>query len=482
MNRTVKILLIEDDADLADSLVENLESHGYEVAHESDGEAGLAAALEGSPDVVLTDFRLPFKGGVEILEAIRQEKSNLPVILITAHGTTELAIEATQKGAFDYLIKPFRTADLLEVLASAVSTSRMSGERVELDPDENTSALQSLIGQCREMQEVYKNVGMVANKAVTVLIRGETGTGKELVARAIYQHSDRADLPFVAVNCTAIPESLLESELFGHERGAFTGAVARRIGRFEQASGGTLFLDEIGDMSPETQVKMLRVLQERTIRRVGGEDEVPVDVRVIAATHRDLERMVAEKRFREDLFYRINTAMIHLPPLRERNGDIRLLIDHIVANCCREFQVTAPEISRDAIDALEQHRWPGNIRELENVIAKLVIKSKGFAVSPADVEAALETIPDQSGDSLAPYESIRREKVVECLKRAETGDLDLPYLHLIDDLEREIIHQAILITHGNQSAAARLLGISRITYREKLDKYGLLKRKKDPVS
>ncbi|MCI0537428.1 MAG: sigma-54 dependent transcriptional regulator [Verrucomicrobiales bacterium] len=320
----VNILLIEDDARAAVSLEKLLRSEGYTVALSPRGDEGFARAQSENYDVVITDLRLPGIDGLELVRRLHAIKPRLPIVLMTAFGTTETVIEATKRGAFEYLIKPFEMEDLLEVTAKAVASARLMSAPVDLG--EAGSAGEAIVGNSRVMQEVCKEIGRVADKSLAVLIRGETGTGKELVARAIYQHSVRADKPFIAVNCAAIPETLLESELFGHERGAFTGAESRRIGRFEQADGGTLFLDEIGDMSAFTQAKLLRVLQEKCIQRVGGKETIPVDVRIIAATHRDLEQAIREKQFREDLFYRLSSFVIHLPPLRNRLEDIPDLV------------------------------------------------------------------------------------------------------------------------------------------------------------
>src|SRR6058998_3361158 len=299
MKSRPKILLIEDDAGIVGGLKKELQAEGYEVAVATRGDNGLAQAKEQPFDVVITDLKLPGLSGLKLVEQLHASKPKLPIILMTAFGTTETAIEATKLGAYEYLLKPFDMAELLDLVAKAAACNRLMSEPVEIgEAQPNRSAI---IGNSRAMQSVYKEIGRVAATMVTVLIRGETGTGKELVARAIYQHSSRAAQPFIAVNCAAIPETLLESELFGHERGAFTGAHARRIGRFEQAHQGTIFLDEIGDMTLSTQVKLLRVLQEKTIQRLGGKDNIPVEVRVIAATHRDLEAAMHQKAFREDL-------------------------------------------------------------------------------------------------------------------------------------------------------------------------------------
>lgn len=481
--KKIPILVVEDDADLAESLFDCLQLEGWDPTVASTGREGLTEFERRDYEVVVTDFRLPEMGGMELLQSLRGISPGTPVILMTAHGTTGLAIEATQKGAFDYLIKPFKSRELLESVERALQTSRMSCRKVSLGKvSEDQGNRDVMIGQSSEMKEVYRGIGNVANKNVTVLIQGKTGTGKELVARAIFQHSDRADKPFIAVNCTAIPENLLESELFGHEKGSFTGAAARRIGRFEQAHGGTLFLDEIGDMTPETQVKMLRVLQEKLIRRVGGDEELSVDVRVIAATHQNLEQAVADGRFREDLYYRINTAIIEVPPLRERQNDIDLLMQHFFDLYCEEFGAEAPKLGQGVVEMLHSYAWPGNVRELENVARKLIIKSNGFPLSEKEVSVLLQqgsAVDTDSGEEENQGGSLS-SLVREILLQAQRGELNKPHQKLIDDLEREIVLQALDLSKGNQTEASRLVGISRVTFREKMDKFGLLPRKDPP--
>src|SRR5262245_27482757 len=360
------ILLIEDDRSTASALQKVLQDEGYAVTVAARGDAGLREASQRPCDLVITDLKLPGMSGMELIAQLHAAKPKLPIIMMTAHGTTETAIEAMKLGACEYLVKPFEADELLDLAASAVASARRMSETVEIG--ENHSAERAIIGNSRVMQNIYKEIGRVAATPVTVLIRGATGTGKELVARAIYQHSDRADKPFIAVNCAAIPETLLESELFGHERGSFTGAHARRIGRFEQAQGGTILLDEIGDLSSNTQAKLLRVLQEKCIHRLGGDELIPVDVRMLAATHRDLDAAIQEKEFREDLFYRLSVVTIALPPLCERAEDIPDLVRFFIRLYAKDLGVENPSIQPDAIGWLQSHKWPGNVRELENVI------------------------------------------------------------------------------------------------------------------
>jgi DNA-binding NtrC family response regulator len=327
----------------------------------------------------------------------------------------------------------------------------------------------ALVGTSQAMQEVCKEVGRVAAKPVTVLIRGETGTGKELIARAVYQHSPRAKAPFIAINCAAIPENLLESELFGHERGAFTGAEQRRIGRFEQANNATLFLDEIGDLPPNTQVKLLRVLQQQTFQRVGGSEPISVDVRVIAATHRNLEAMIREGRFREDLFHRLNVVCLQLPPLRERREDIPVLVQHFLRKYATDFGIENPAISSDAMAMLQAHSWPGNVRELENVTRRLLLAARGLSI---DADAVRQTLFARPAES-APLGQSFTVFAGDLLARAQKDELQDAHARMLAEAEREILTQAITLAEGNQAKAARWLGLSRFTLREKLKQLGL---------
>src|SRR5436190_12074109 len=399
MNR--KVLLIEDDTNIATGLQKVMRANGYDAMISTRGDEGLERAMAEEFDAVVTDLRLPGLDGLELVKQLHKAKSKLPIILITAHGTTETAIEATKWGAFDYLPKPFDVEELLDLTAKAIESSRLMSEPVGMG--EPASARTSIVGQSRAMQAIYKEIGRIAATPVTVLIRGDTGTGKELIARAIYQHSDRASSPFIAINCAAIPETLLESELFGHERGSFTGADARRIGRFEQANGGTIFLDEIGDMSVPLQAKLLRVLQEKTIQRVGGKENVPVDVRIIAATHRDLETAIRERQFREDLFYRLSVMTITLPPLSQRAEDIPDMIRYFLRRYGPEAGVASPSITPEAIAFLQSQSWPGNVRELENTVRKALLLTREYTIG---VEQVKEIVTKARKPTAASQETI----------------------------------------------------------------------------
>ena len=467
MKARPKIQIIEDDTSIAASLKKELHAEGYDVAIATRGDDGLAAAVEQPCDLVITDLKMPGLSGLQLVERLHAAKPKLPIIMVTAFGTTETAIEATKLGAYDYLLKPFDTAELLKLVAAAVNSSRMMSEPLELGNAEPSQS--AIIGSCRAMQAIYKEIGRVAATPVTVLIRGETGTGKELVARAIYQHSHRAAQPFIAVNCAAIPETLLESELFGHERGSFTGAHARRIGRFEQANRGTIFLDEIGDLSPGTQVKLLRILQERYLQRVGGNDKIPVDVRVLAATHRDLEAAMKEKLFRDDLFYRLSSVTITLPPLRERAEDIPELVKYSLQRCALEIAVESPSIQLDAISFLQAQLWPGNVRELENVVRHALLLARAYPVSLQHAQQAYAGVRrpiDNSEQTLSNY-------FTDLLTRARQGVLPDARASMIEEMERELFSRAIAMANGNQAKAARWLGVSRTTMREKLVHFGL---------
>jgi nitrogen regulation protein NR(I) len=467
MTHTAKILLVEDDSAIVTTLRRVLADENYEVAVEANASAGLERAKTTPFDAVITDLKLPGMNGLELVRELRTIQPRLPVLMMTAHGTTETAIEATQAGAYDYILKPFEIPELLSMVEQAVAASRLMSEPVQIG--EAGSSRSAIVGTSRAMQTIYKEIGRIASKPVGVMIRGETGTGKELIARAIYQHSDRANAPFVAINCAAIPETLLESELFGHERGAFTGAESRRIGRFEQADKGTIFLDEIGDMTPGTQVKLMRVLQEKCLQRLGGKETIPVDVRVIAATHRDLEAAIKQNLFREDLFYRISVVVLNLPALRERKEDIPALVRFFLQKYALEFEVENPAIHPDAIEFLQAQPWPGNVRELENVTRKVLLIAQGYTISVEHVRSAMAKINQPVTSEVKSLEAYADE----LLAAAQRGELSDAYARLHEAAERILLGRAIELANGNQAKAARWLGISRLTLREKLTQFGL---------
>jgi nitrogen regulation protein NR(I) len=464
---SARILLIEDDPVLAASLQKVLRGEDYTVELASRGDEGLARAKVQSFDVVITDFKLPGLSGLDLIAHLHAAKPKLPIIMMTAHGTTETAIEATKAGACDYVLKPCEPDEILALVAAAVANAKLMSEPVDIG-DAGIGKL-AIVGNSRQMQNVYKEIGRVAATPVTVLILGETGTGKELIARAIYQHSNRADKPFIAVNCAAIPETLLESELFGHERGAFTGAHSRRIGRFEQADGGTLFLDEVGDLSANTQAKLLRVLQERQFTRLGGDEVISVDVRIIAATHRNLEVAIEEKEFREDLFYRLSVVTIHLPALSQRPEDVPALAKYFVQRFARELGVESLSIQPEAISLLQKQDWPGNVRELENVVRQALILARPFSISHDHVQQVLlkskrpSPLPNQTHGAY----------IADLLSRTQRGEITEAHSRMVEDLEAELFAQAIKLADGNQAKAARWLGVTRLKMRERLTQLGL---------
>ncbi len=467
MNAAARILLIEDDCGITDTLQRVLAAEGHEVAIEKRGDDGLARAVKDAFNLVITDLKLPGLNGLELVRQLHASKPRLPIILVTAFGTTETAIEAMKVGAYDYLLKPFNIPQLIELVHKAADSNRRMSEPVGLgDASQNRDAL---VGRSQAMQDIYKEIGRVASKPVTVLVRGETGTGKELIARAIYQHSDRAEAPFIAINCAAIPETLLESELFGHERGAFTGADAKRIGRFEQADHGTIFLDEIGDLTPGTQAKLLRVLQEKTLQRLGGKETISVDVRVVAATHRDLETAIREKQFREDLYYRLNVVAITLPPLRHRREDVPDLVRYFLGKHGPDLGNSDPSIHPEAVEFLQSQSWAGNVRELENVVRKALLATQGYTINLDHVRAALNKTGGEAYSALRPF----GEYVDELLAAARRGEITDAHARVLETAERELFARAIQQAQGNQAKAARWLGISRITMKAKLVQFGL---------
>jgi len=472
-----KLLIIDDEADVQYSFRRIFDSPELELATASSGEEGLRLIPRFKPDLVLMDVRMGAgMNGLETLRRLRQSDARLPVIMMTAYGTTQTAIEAMKLGAYDYLLKPPDVPKLKQLVADALKAARAMRQVVSYEPLlESEDYDLGIVGRCEAMQNVFKLIGQLSASDATALITGESGTGKELVARAIYSHSRRAEQSFLAINCAAIPENLLESELFGHEKGAFTGATVQRIGKFEQCHGGTIFLDEIGDMTPQTQTKILRVLQSGTFERVGGNQPITVDVRVIAATNKPLEEAVAARQFREDLFYRLNVVRIAIPPLRERRGDIPLLVNYFL----RKFAVAGQppkSIARDALRALEQYNWPGNVRELENAIRRALVVAKGEAILPADLpaEVAGGHAPNMALSAAAgtmPASSAVQAEVpalAQALFRIARRDTKLK---VIPSVERELIIQALLETKGNQVQSAKLLGITRATLRKRIEKF-----------
>jgi two-component system nitrogen regulation response regulator GlnG len=434
---------------------------------------GIKTVTEVRPDVVIVDVNLPDLSGLETFHRIHQLDAKVPVIFITGHGTTNTAIEAIKMGAYDYLFKPLELDQLRELVGRALRISRLMRVPAVVEgeaPAESPSDV--LVGRCSAMQEVYKAIGRVAPQDVTVLVLGESGTGKELVARAIYHHSRRATGPFLAINCAAIPETLLESELFGHEKGAFTGADRLRIGKFEQCSGGTLFLDEIGDMTPLSQSKILRVLQEHEFERVGGNETIRTDIRLIVATSRDLDQLVAAGQFRKDLYYRLSVFTIKLPPLRQRGEDLRLLAEHFLHRFSRELGKEVHAIDPDALELLRQYSWPGNLRELQSVLKQALLEATGPMLVSDFLPATVR--PDAKaasrGDRVEAAADSDWQRFIDDRLEAGTENLYADWLALTD---RELLTRVLRHTHGNQVQAAKILGITRGTLRSKLRALGI---------
>jgi two-component system NtrC family response regulator len=444
------ILLIDDDDSLRRVMEFSLAESGYRVQTAASGEDGLRLFEKDSYDAVITDITMPGMNGMEVLAKIRHQDARMPVVIITAYGTIESAVEAMKQGAFDYITKPFNRDELRLTLDRALTMRRLEKENVELRAEvKGRYRFDSIVGNSEKLREVLDMAGRVAASDATVLITGESGTGKELLAKGVHYNSLRADGPFVAVNCAAIPENLIESELFGHVKGSFTGAIRDKEGKFELADGGTLFLDEIGDLRIDLQAKILRALQERHVDRVGGVAPIPVDVRVIAATNKDIERSVKEGSFREDLYYRLSVIPLRMPPLRERKDDILLLVDHFVKkfNPSRDVSVT-----REALDVLTAYGWPGNVRELENAIERASVLKRGNTITP-------DELPDK----------LRKEKT-----SVENIILNLPDEGIsLEDLEKKLIIRALERHKGNQTRAAEYLDITRPTLIYRMEKYGI---------
>ncbi len=466
-----RILIADDEDGLRWVLEKGLRQAGYEVTAVRDGDEALRAFSEAPFDLVFLDIRMPGTDGLTVLAKLRGLAPDAHVIVMTAHGTMETAIQAMQRGAYDYLAKPFDLDEVLLLAERALAAGRLTQEVARLKTGlQEVWEFGALIGRHPRMQDVYKTIGRIAASDVTVLLRGESGTGKELVARAIHHYSRRAGRPFVAVSSAAIPGTLLESELFGHERGAFTDAKERKLGRLELAHGGTLFLDEIGDMPPELQTKLLRALQERTIERVGGTEPIRIDVRVLAATNRDLETMMREGRFREDLFYRLNVVTVTLPPLRERRRDIPLLVEHFLAKYATELgeRGVAPE----SLDRLVGHEWPGNVRELENVVQRAMVMATSGVILPehlpiGPVSAAASVAID------ATLEEIIERKLLECVRGLREHTSANLYDLMVGLVEKPLLRAVLRETGGNQVRAAHILGINRNTLRKKLTEHGI---------
>jgi nitrogen regulation protein NR(I) len=484
-----QILVVDDEANLRRVLSAQLSREGYEVHVAEDGEAALNLLRENHIDLVITDLRMPKVDGMDLLRAALRDDPTRPVLMMTAHGTVETAVEALKTGAFDYLTKPFDQQEVRIIVKKALRTRELASHDASREGarDEPTSGARfGIIGESQPVLDVYTVIERVAGTPTTVLVTGESGTGKELVARALHENSTRRDDPFIKVNCAAIPKDLMEAELFGYERGAFTGAVAAKPGRFELASGGTLFLDEIGELPVDMQVKLLRVLQESEFERVGGIKTMKVDVRLVAATNRDLKKEIAHGTFREDLFYRLNVVPIALPALRERRSDIPLLVDYFVRKFNARLAKNIAGVEDDAIAALSAHHWPGNIRELENVIERAVLFADGQKIAlhdlPDDLLDASAKEARRSRDSaprisVTPPPPSAEAPSAPALSTSSSDGLKEQVKAAMTRLERDLIERALLSTHGNVTHAARLLKISRKGLQLKMKELGL--REKD---
>mgnify|MGYP005837689245 CR=1 FL=1 len=467
------ILIVDDDKSIRYSLKRMMEEK-YSILTAQNGEEALDRVKKNSPDLIIMDIKMPGRNGIDVLKEIKLIDPKSLVIIMTAYGTTETAIEAMKYGAYDYILKPFPIPQMKGLVEKALALRKLIKEEVTYAPLSAAGGEEErIVGSSPKMQEIYKMIGQVAPSDITVLLRGESGTGKELIARAIYHHSLRSNQPFLPVNCAAIPDTLLESELFGHEKGAFTGATSRHIGKLEQCQGGTVFLDEIGDMSLSTQAKLLRVLQEKSFERLGGMETIRGDIRLIVATNKDLEEAISSGKFREDLYYRLNVVSITIPPLKERKEDIPELVSYFLKKFNRELKKGIVGITPSAMEKIISYGWPGNVRQLENVLKRAVVLCQG--------EWILE-------DHLFFEKKWERREAEEELSKKNVEDLlDALFeefqetsttpqgLDMISNLERGLILRALQKTRGNQLKAARLLGIHRSTLRGKMEKYNIKK-------
>jgi two-component system nitrogen regulation response regulator GlnG len=466
-----RILIADDEDGLRWVLEKGFRGAGYQVTAVKDGAAALREAEAQPFDMILLDIRMPGIDGLTLLKQVRERRPDAQVVIMTAHGTMETAVQAMQDGAYDYLAKPFDLDEALLLAERALSARQLTQEVASLKAGlKEVWEFGALVGRHPTMQEVYKTIGRVAASDVSVLLRGESGTGKEVVARALHHYSRRAGRPFIGISAAAIPATLLESELFGHEKGAFTDAKERRLGKLELAHGGSVFFDEIGDMPPELQGKLLRALQERTFERVGGHELIRMEVRVLAATHRDLEAMMREGRFREDLFYRLNVVTLSLPALRDRRGDIPLLADHFLAKYAAALgeRIIAPE----AMDRLVGYDWPGNVRELENVIQRAMVMATSGAILPEHLPIGPVSAAAAVGTD-ASLEEIIEKKMQECVRGLRGHASANLHSLMVGLVEKPLLRAVMRETKGNQVRAAQLLGINRNTLRKKLKEHGI---------
>ncbi len=477
------LLIVDDEKNVLYSLEKGLKADGYVIITADTAKQGVELVRTAKPDVVLLDVRLPDMSGLEAFDRMRNLDPRLPVIIMTAHGTTETAIEAMKRGAYEYLLKPVRLNELRQIVARAIEVSRLSRVPAVFDDEDQLATVDRIVGTCPAMQRVYKDIGRVAGQDVNVLILGESGTGKELVARAIFHHSARNRSEFLAINAAAIPETLLESELFGHERGSFTGADRKRVGKFEQANHGTLFLDEIGDMSMATQAKVLRVLQDGRFERVGGNETIQTDVRVIAATNQNLEKMIDDGRFRQDLYYRLKVFTIELPPLRDRTEDLPLLLDYFIKVYNRELGKRVLAASAEVVEMLGRYSWPGNVRELQSAVKYALVHARGNVLtsdcfpescrsSAKRASVASTAVADNAAESSQTRSGAALDIGQRFAELLDDGNTNA-YHTIENEVDRYLLTEALRLARGNQVEASRLLGISRTTLRAKLDSLGL---------
>ncbi|QDT63849.1 sigma-54-dependent transcriptional regulator [Calycomorphotria hydatis] len=471
-----KILVIDDDRAIRHQIKRSLDDADVQIEEASSGAQGLKLFQELNPDVVLLDIMFPDESGLELFQKLQRIDRKTPVIFITAGTDSTVAIEAMRLGAYDYVVKPLDLPKLKDTVDNAIESKRLMSVPVAINADVNQSAAHQLfVGSSAPMLDVFKQIGRVAPQDVTVLIRGESGTGKELVARALYQHSKRVDECFMAVNCAALPDQLLESELFGHEKGAFTGAEKTRIGKFEQCNGGTIFLDEVGDMTPLTQAKVLRLIQEQKFERVGGNETLSTDVRIIAATNRDLEEMVEEGEYRADLLYRLNGITINLPALRERGDDIEALLKYFLSRQRKELgKLDVEGISPQALEVLRKYDWPGNIRELQSVMKQSLINTTGTVVTPECLPSELtaDRSDRESGETKAgkSSNSFDLDQFISDRLDADTEEL---YAEVLEMMEKELFTKVLRHTGGNQSKASKILGVTRGKIRDRIASFGI---------
>ena len=473
----MKILIVDDEPSICWAFSQLLQGEGWQTLTAASAEEGLELAEAERPDLVVLDVRLPGISGLDALPKFRALNPELPVLVMTAHGTMDTAIEATRRGAYNYLTKPIHNADAIHQIRTALERHNLSREVAQLRRDLKSGVpADAMAGKSPAMQEVYKKIGAVAGAESSVLILGESGSGKELVARAIHGYSSRARGPFVALNCAALPEPLLESELYGHVKGAFTGAIRDKEGKAEIARGGTLFLDEIGEMPLSIQAKLLRFLEEKKFERVGSVETVEADVRILAATNLDLRTQIKKQLFREDLYYRLNVVSIELPPLRRRKDDIPLLVAHFLSRADSAAGKSTPPagISKDTMELIERFDWPGNVRELRNAIDHAVILSRGAVIAPEHLPAHVLRI--LNGEDALPahtLDDLIRGRTLAALDKSEGKDEGNAYAEIISDVEKAILDTTLKRVNGNQVKASALLGIHRTTLRKKMEEYGL---------